>query len=180
MLANYDDVLGQLRDAGLILDGLDASGRMVRCKVEGSRERRGWYVLHELHTNGTDVLIVGTYGIWRGNDNGAIKVELRKRDSEFTAEQREALKRRLAEDRRRAEARGRTRTAALPNVPPGHGARPCTTANPTTSPPRACKALACATADRELPLCRCSMAMAPSTGCSCCGPPSRPTSSASR
>ncbi|KUF27260.1 DUF5906 domain-containing protein [Xanthomonas phaseoli] len=104
MLANYDDVLGQLRDAGLILDSLDASGRMVRCKVDGSRERRGWYVLHELQTNGSDVLIVGTYGIWRGNDNGAIKVELRKRDSEFTAEQREALKRRLAEDRRRAEA----------------------------------------------------------------------------
>ncbi|MDG4495856.1 hypothetical protein G8D12_20720, partial [Xanthomonas vesicatoria] len=69
MLANYDDVLGQLRDAGLILDSLDASGRMVRCKVEGSRERRGWYVLHELQTNGSDVLIVGTYGIWRGNDN---------------------------------------------------------------------------------------------------------------
>jgi len=104
MSANYDDVLGQLHDAGLILDTLDTSGRMVRCKVEGSRERSGWYVLHELNTSSGDLLIVGTFGVWRGNDNGASKVELRKRDREFTAEQRDALKRRLAEDRRRAES----------------------------------------------------------------------------
>lgn len=104
MSANYDDVLGQLRDAGLILDSLDTTGRMIRCRVENSRERRGWYVLHELSTGSGDVLIVGTYGVWHGNDNGAQKVELRKRDSSFTQEQREALKRRLADDRRRAEA----------------------------------------------------------------------------
>lgn len=104
MSANYDDVLGQLHAAGLILDTLDVSGRMVRCKVEGSRERRGWYVLHELNTGNGDLLIVGTFGVWHGNDNGAQKVELRKRDSSFSQEQREALKRRLAEDRKRAEA----------------------------------------------------------------------------
>jgi len=103
MSANYDDVLGQLRDAGLILDSLDTRGRMVRCKVEGSRERSGWYVLHELNTSSGDQLVVGTFGVWRGNDNGAMKVELRKREREFTAEQRDALKRRLAEDRRAAE-----------------------------------------------------------------------------
>ncbi|WP_313456810.1 DUF5906 domain-containing protein [Stenotrophomonas sp.] len=104
MSANYNDVLGQLTAAGLILDTLDASGRMVRCRVEGSRERRGWYVLHELNTSSGDTLIVGTFGVWHGNDNGAQKVELHKRDSAFSQEQREALKRRLAEDRRRAEA----------------------------------------------------------------------------
>lgn len=104
MSANYDDVLGQLTDAGLILDSLDTSGRMVRCRVEGSRERRGWYVLHELNASSGDTLIVGTFGVWHGNDNGAQKVELRKRESAFSQEQREALKRRLAEDRRRAEA----------------------------------------------------------------------------
>ncbi|KAF1697977.1 DNA primase [Pseudoxanthomonas jiangsuensis] len=104
MLANYDDVLGQLRDAGLIVDTLDTSGRMVRCKIEGDRERRGWYVLHELQASSGDVLVVGSYGVWHGNDNGAVKVELRKRDSEFTAEQREALKHRLAEARKQAAA----------------------------------------------------------------------------
>ena len=104
MSANYTDVLGQLTAAGLILDTLDTSGRMVRCRVEGSRERRGWYVLHELNTSSGDTLVVGTFGVWHGNDNGAQKVELHKRDSAFSQEQREALKRRLAEDRRRAEA----------------------------------------------------------------------------
>ena len=103
MLANYDDVLGQLREAGLIVDTLDTRGRMVRCRVADDRERRGWYVLHELQAAGGDVLIVGSYGVWRGNDNGAMRVELRKRDSEFTTEQREALKRRLAEARKQAD-----------------------------------------------------------------------------
>ncbi|MBD9368841.1 DUF5906 domain-containing protein [Xanthomonas sp. XNM01] len=116
MPANYDDVLGQLRDAGLILDTLDTSGKMVRCKIGGDRERRGWYVLHELQASGGDVLIVGTYGVWRGNDNGAMKVELRKRDSDFSAEQREALKRRLAEDRKKAEAARRAEAKRAADV----------------------------------------------------------------
>ncbi|MGV8959218.1 MAG: DUF5906 domain-containing protein [Stenotrophomonas sp.] len=103
MAANYDDVVGQLRDAGLIVDSLDTSGKMVRTKVENERERRGWYVLHELQTSSNDVLVVGTFGVWRGNDNGAMKVELRKRDAEFSQEQRDALRRRQAEDRKRAE-----------------------------------------------------------------------------
>src|SRR5690606_11223511 len=111
MLANYEDVLGQLREAGLIVDHLDTRGRMVRCKVEGDRERRGWYVLHELQTSGGDVLVVGTYGVWRGNDNGATKVELRKRDTEFSAEQRAALKSRLAEARKAADAARRKEAA---------------------------------------------------------------------
>lgn len=106
MAANYDDVLGQLRDAGLLLDTLEVgTTRMVRCKVEGGgRERRGWYMLHELQTPGGELLIVGSYGVWRGNDNSSSKIELRKRDKEFSQEQREALKRRIAEDRKKAEA----------------------------------------------------------------------------
>lgn len=103
MTANYDDVLGQLTDAGLLVTELTTTGRMVRCRVRDSRERSGWYVLHELNTSSGDVLIVGSFGVWRGNDNGAQKVELRKRDAAFSDEQREALKRRLAEDRKRAE-----------------------------------------------------------------------------
>ncbi|QDH70861.1 DUF5906 domain-containing protein [Marilutibacter alkalisoli] len=107
--ANYDDVLDQLRSAGLFVDTLEV-GRMVRCRVEGGgRERRGWYMLHELQAPGGDLLIVGSYGIWQGNDNNAHKVELRKR--EITPEQRDALRRRLAEDRKRVEA-ARRATAA--------------------------------------------------------------------
>jgi putative DNA primase/helicase len=98
--ANYDDVVDQLRAAGLLFDYL-TTGCMVRCKVDGEREKRGWYALHELQTDGGDLLIVGSYGVWRGNDNGATKIELRKR--EISAEQRDSLRRRLAEDRKRAD-----------------------------------------------------------------------------
>ncbi|HEX7112725.1 MAG TPA: DUF5906 domain-containing protein, partial [Mizugakiibacter sp.] len=106
--ANYDDVVDQLRAAGLIFAGLEV-GKLVRCKVEGDREKRGWYMLHELQSAGGDLLLVGSFGIWHGNDNGAQKIELRKR--EITADQKAALRKRLAEDRKRAEA-ARRRDAA--------------------------------------------------------------------
>lgn len=104
MAVNYDDVLSQLQSAGLIVSTIEATGRMVRCKVEnGGRERRGWYVLHEINCDNGDQLIVGTYGVWRGNENGATKVELRKRDTSLTDEMRAALRKRLAEDQNRAD-----------------------------------------------------------------------------
>ena len=103
MAANLEDVKNQLRNAGLLLrdDRLEI-GRMVRCKVDGDREKRGWYSLHEINMTGGDVLIVGSYGIWLGRDNGARKIELTKR--ELSSEQRESLRRRAAEDRKRADA----------------------------------------------------------------------------
>jgi putative DNA primase/helicase len=84
--SNFDDVLGQLRDAGLIVDELRVgTARPVRCLVDGDREKRGWYRLHELTTDRGDLLIVGSFGVWHGNDNTARKVELRK--IEISAEQ---------------------------------------------------------------------------------------------
>lgn len=110
MQSNYDDVLDQLRDGGLILDGpLRTDGKLVRCKIEGDREMRGWYILHEVTTGNGDTLIIGSFGVWRGNDNGAQKIEIRK--TEFSAEQREALRARQREDRKRADAE-RAREAA--------------------------------------------------------------------
>jgi putative DNA primase/helicase len=101
MLSNYNDVIDQLRSIGLVVETLEI-GRLIRCKVEGDRERRGWYSLHELVTSSGDSIIVGSFGVWHGADNGACKVELRK--TEISAEQRESIKRRIAEDRRRADA----------------------------------------------------------------------------
>lgn len=77
MASNYDDVLGQLQGAGLLVDSLEV-GRLRRCKVDGDRERRGWYHLHEIRLPNGDDLIVGSYGVWRGAENNATKVELRK------------------------------------------------------------------------------------------------------
>lgn len=107
--ANYDDVLDQLRAFGLQVDHLEVgSGRMVRTKIEGDREKRGWYILHEFTTTRGDLLIVGSFGAWRGNENQARKVELRKQ--EIDPVEAAALKRRLAEDRKAAE-RARQREA---------------------------------------------------------------------
>jgi hypothetical protein len=97
MASNYDDVVGQLISAGLQVTSLDI-GRMKRCKVEGGgREKRGWYHLHEIRLPNGDDLIVGSYGVWQGNENNATKVEIRK--TELSLEQRESLRKRLAEKR---------------------------------------------------------------------------------
>ncbi|MDH7453566.1 DUF5906 domain-containing protein [Luteimonas composti] len=114
--SNYDDVVRQLTAAGLILPrgGLEiGSARTVRCLVEGGgREKRGWYSLHELPStaNPGDFIIVGSYGIWRGNEPNSQKIELSKKDP-LTPDQAAALRKKLAEDRKRVE-RERAREAA--------------------------------------------------------------------
>lgn len=97
---NYDDVMAQLKDAGLLVDSLEV-GRLRRCKVDGDREKRGWYSLHELRLDSGDTVLVGSFGVWRGAGSNAQKVELKK--TQLSADQRAALKARIDEDRRRAE-----------------------------------------------------------------------------
>ena len=104
---NYDDVVSQLAAIGLEVAGplkIGGSGP-VRCRVEGDREKRGWYRLHELLLDGGDLLLVGSFGVWRGNDPGTQKVALRKDDKpSVTPEQMAAIKARLAKDQKQAEA----------------------------------------------------------------------------
>ena len=96
---NYDDVVRQLLEAGLIIsrqDGLRiGTNRPVRCLVQdGGKEKRGWYLLKEWAPSTDRLLIVGAYGIWRGNENGSTKIELPKGDTgRITPEQRDAMKR---------------------------------------------------------------------------------------
>ena len=101
MASNYDDVLGQLVAGGLLVDSLDV-GRMRRVRVDGGdREKRGWYHLHEIRLPNGDDLIVGSWGIWSGANSNTTKIELRKQ--ELSTEQRDSLRKRLAEDKRRSE-----------------------------------------------------------------------------
>jgi putative DNA primase/helicase len=102
--SNYDDVLGQMRGVGLLVDGLEV-GRLRRCKVDGDREKRGWYSLHEITLDGGECVIVGSFGIWRGTEWNTQKVELKR--SPLSADQRAALKARIAADMKAAEARRR-------------------------------------------------------------------------
>lgn len=98
---NYDDVLAQLRSAGLLVKDLEVTGRMVRCKTDDDyKEKRGWYILHDFTTSRGTPLIVGSYGVWRGNEQNAKRIELKK--FEIDPVEAAALKRRMAEDRKRA------------------------------------------------------------------------------
>ena len=105
---NYDDVLDQLRDGGLEIDGgvdVDTS-QPVRClESGGDKEKRGWYWLNEITIEGQRY-IVGAYGVYHGNDPGKRKVELR-RDAKAIAlskEQKEAIAARQKANQARMKA----------------------------------------------------------------------------
>lgn len=112
--ANYDDVLNQLRGIGLAVDvlhvGRAPNGGSWRCNTEDDKkEKRGWYLLHEMRLESGDILLVGSFGVWRGNENNAQKVEIKdwlksKGHRPISKEQQDAMKKRLAEDRKREEA----------------------------------------------------------------------------
>jgi putative DNA primase/helicase len=105
--ANYDDVLMQLKAYGLVIDGIDVdSARPRRCRVEGdkSREKRGWYWLSSFQVDG-DLLIIGAYGIYSGNDSGKQTIKLPKdKKDRLTPEQIEAQKIRQREAQKKADA----------------------------------------------------------------------------
>jgi putative DNA primase/helicase len=100
MATNYDDVLAQISSFGIQVSRLDI-GRMVRCRVELDREKRGWYILHEITLSGGDTVLVGSYGIWQGADANAQKIELTKVD--LSDDQKTAIKQRIADDKKRAD-----------------------------------------------------------------------------
>ena len=104
MIANYDDVLAEMRAAGLILPGgLEVgTGKTKRCKVEGRSGTPGWYRLAE-YPIGSDYYLVGAYGIWQGTDNGKIPVRP-ARKVPLTAEQRAAINARIKADQAKAKA----------------------------------------------------------------------------
>ena len=102
-MLNLDSALGQMQSLGLLLDHIEPDGRVHRCKVEGERERRGWYLCHTWRASNGNEYVVGSFGVWHGNDAGVRKIELGQIYT-VTPEEREALKQRLAADRKRAKA----------------------------------------------------------------------------
>lgn len=104
---NYDDVTVQFQLAGLVVDSLEV-GRMVRCKVEGDREKRGWYNLHELRLDDGGTVLVGAFGVWRGAESNTQKIDLAawlkgQKRNPLTDEQRAAMKAVQDEDRKKAD-----------------------------------------------------------------------------
>lgn len=104
---NYADVCSQISACGIIINGSLQVGteKAIRCKIEGDHEKRGWYRLFELPLSGGDSLITGSFGVWRGDDNGAMKVQIsRGEKSKLDHAQLEAIAARQKEDARRAAA----------------------------------------------------------------------------
>lgn len=100
---NYENVIDQLQAYGLVVSSLEL-GRIVRVPSEGDRGRQktGWYSLHEIQTGSGDRLLVGAFGSWR-DSAGAQKISLRGR--KLLEDEKAAIKSRIAEDRRQAQAR---------------------------------------------------------------------------
>ena len=108
-MINYDSVIDQLQSAGLVINGgIVADGVVRRVRTTEDKEKRGWYCLHEWQSQRGNRYLVGTYGVWHGNDNGAQKIELGK-DQEISKEEQAALRKRIAEDKKRAKAQRQAR-----------------------------------------------------------------------
>ena len=77
LYVNHDDVVAQLQAAGLVLDKtLTIDSGYQRWKVEGrDRERRGWSRLVGKVSAAGNAYIVGSFGVWEGNDDGKRRIE---------------------------------------------------------------------------------------------------------
>lgn len=106
--SNFDDVLAQMQAFGLDVEAGDiVIGTRRRCRhKDGGREKRGWFQLYDLpKSDGSGVLIVGSFGAFWGAENVVQKVELPRKDRQaMTAEQVEAIRARIKADKARAEA----------------------------------------------------------------------------
>ena len=115
--SNYDDALQQLQAAGLIIPPgglvLNTSRAQRVLVVDGGREKRGWYWLKEWSPSVDRLLIVGAFGVYRGNDSGHTKLALPKDDTgRLTPEQMKAMKAAWAEATKAAERRRREEAEA--------------------------------------------------------------------
>lgn len=102
-MSNYNDVLDQLCDAGLLPSTPLKIGVRCRCKVQDRKENPGWYHLHQIQRPGNDFLLVGAFGIWQGDDNGKQKIKLGKNEA-LSPEENKAFSRRLAAEKKKDDA----------------------------------------------------------------------------
>ena len=110
---NYSDVLDQLQSYGLEVAHLEVdTARPVRVREHnGDREKRGWYWLsvidiEQAQPDGSTrrvPTLVGSYGIYHGNDSGKQSVKLGKKTA-LSADQRKAIAARHAENAKRMKA----------------------------------------------------------------------------
>ena len=92
---NYDSVIGQLQQAGLILDKeINPNNTWQSWRVEGEdRERRGRSIIKEWVGSKGDAFLVGIFGVWHGNHFDQVKLEIPKQTGErdVTDDERKAM-----------------------------------------------------------------------------------------
>jgi len=98
MHENYQDVLDQLTDLGLLVTTIESDRAKPKrvpvnldmCPVDNGKQRyAGWYQLNTISIDGKSYL-VGSYGYWKGADNNAQKIKWDKKVT-LTPEQRKAM-----------------------------------------------------------------------------------------
>lgn len=96
-MINERDAIGQLREAGLLLDRdrrgkpVMIDGQIQRWRVSGEdKEWRGWSRLRVWTSSHGNAYVVGHYGVYHGNDPGQRKIELPKFDAPATPEEKAA------------------------------------------------------------------------------------------
>ena len=121
--ANYDNILQQLIDHGLLpgtvkgekggyyVGGLVVDSAVpVRCNTgDDAHEQRGWYWLSTIDLPDNDGAleryIIGAMGVWHGNDDGKVALKLdRQGKPALTNEEAAAIRQRQAEQARQAKA----------------------------------------------------------------------------
>lgn len=109
---NFDNVIKQLADHGVqkpkggwqdAIDSPKVSG--ARTKVDGVRQL-GWVKLHTIHLDDGQPALVGSFGWWVGGQAFVEKIKLvvDGKTPTMSKEKREALRARMAEERKKSEA----------------------------------------------------------------------------
>lgn len=97
------DVHAQLESAGLTVDGVLETDRLIRCRVDGDTgsKKSGWYVLHEFRLRNGSTVLTGRYGNWKRYGDEALKIEFEL--PVLSDEEKQEFAQRQAEQRMQAE-----------------------------------------------------------------------------
>ncbi len=120
---NIDAVLTQMRNAGLLVDSIDTSGKIVRVPVtlprpDKGKDKSGWYVVHEFRLSSGAIGLAGSFGNYKNPDAESCKIgmqarELSERDKrEYEIQRRRAAKQ-VAEEARKAAEQCAERAAKI-------------------------------------------------------------------
>lgn len=120
---DIDAALNQMRNAGLLVDSLDTSGKIVRVPVtlprpDKGKAKSGWYVVHEFRLNSGGIGLAGSYGNYKNPDAESCKIGMQARDmsaadkAEYDRRRREAAKL-VAEEARKAAEQCAQRSAKI-------------------------------------------------------------------